>query len=606
MMRPPRLFATFALAVATCCSPAPSQPAPSPSATPAGADWVTLATAARQSPAQGDGLRRQWTGADGGQVSVAVIAPRIAGRPVIALRPVAGDNAPAIAAALARLRAAGGGTLRLAPGTWPIAGGPPGLALDRLSDVLIDGSGAKLVFANWGDGILISRAERIALRGLSLGYARPPVIMARVRDGRLAFAGAAPPPGTPLYQVSAAPPGGARVLLGKAGKPLGADGTVPGGLEGFAPDQPVQVKLAWYRGGTIRIGDPGNVPVSHDITLDGVTVRDSAGSGVVADLMGRGLAIVGAQIGVRGAGSAIAYDAFHVTAAGGDILVENSDFTGSGDDAINIAAPILDAALDPGGATATLGGNVSPVYPGVRLALFDASLQLVGTAQVAQRAPRGADNRVRVTFATPVGAGAVRYARNMDLLAQRYAIVGNRFADSVGHGVLAQTPNGLIRDNQFTGLRYNAIRLLTSAMWYEGTGALNVVVAGNRIAETGQDTRPGRVWAAITVFAELAGGNGIAPLASVPLNARLLIRDNRITGVDQGCIAISNATDVTVKNNRCTAFGRKPGGVRMLAERADLAAGLAQLPAKGAYIARGDGMWVDAATTARIAVDTPR
>ncbi|MEH3122967.1 MAG: hypothetical protein PGN16_13485 [Sphingomonas phyllosphaerae] len=594
-----RFPAALGVLIATCCAPVPSQ-----SAT---ADWSALATAARQSPASGDGLRRSWNGADGRPVTVAVLAPNVEGRPVIALDPAAGDNGPAIAAALARLRAAGGGTLRLAPGTWSIAGGPPGLALDGLSDVLIDGPGAQLVFGQWGDGILISRAARLKLRGLSLGYARPPVVKARVSGGRLAFTGPAPDAGAPIYQVAGPGTAGTRTLLGRQGRPLGANGTVGGGLGDFAPDAPVRVNLSWYKGGAIRIADPGDKPVSHDITLDHVTIRDSAGGGIVADLMGRGLAIVGAKLGGDG-DSAIAYDAFHVTAAGGDILVEDSDFIGSGDDAINIASPIIDATLDAGGRTATLSGVSARVYPGARLALFDAGLQLLGTAEVASRAPRDPAGRMQVTFTAPVGAGAVRYARNMDLLSQRYAIVGNRMADCVCHGVLAQTPNGLIQDNQFSGLRYNAIRLLTSAAWKEGTGAYNVVVAGNRIADTGQDTRPGRVWAAITVFGELAsnGPGGQAPLAPGPLNAGLLIRDNQIDGVDQGCIAVSNAADVVLKDNSCARFGRQPGTMRMLADRANLSTSLARLPAKSAYVAGGSGVWIDPGSTTRVNADTSR
>ncbi|WP_156026052.1 hypothetical protein [Sphingomonas phyllosphaerae] len=593
-----RFPAALTVLVATCCTPAPSQ-----SAT---ADWAALATNPRQSPASGDGLRRTWTGADGRPVTLAVLAPRVAGRPVIALDPTPGDNGPAIAAALARLRAAGGGTLRLAAGTWPIAGGPPALALDGLSDVLIDGPGAQLVFAQWGDGILISNAARVTLRGLSVGYARPPVVKARVSGGRLAFSGPAPDAGAPIYQVSAAGPAGVRTLFGKQGKALGAGGMLPGGLGDFAPGAPVQVKLTWYKGGAIRIGDPGDKPVSHDIILDHVTVRDSAGGGIVADLMGRGLAIVGARLG--GGGSAIAYDGFHVTAAGGDILVEDSDFTGTGDDAINIASPIIDASVDAGGRTATLSGATARVYPGARLALFDAGLQLLGTADVATRAPRDPAGRMRVTFTTPVDAGAARYARNLDLLSQRYAIVGNRMADCICHGVLAQAPNGLIKDNQFAGLRYNAIRLLTSAAWKEGAGAYNVVVANNRIADTGQDTRPGRVWAAITVFGELAGNGpgGQAPLAPGPLNAGLLIRDNQIDGVDQGCIAVSNAADVVLKDNSCSRFARQPGTMRMLADRADVATGLARLPAKTAYVAAGSGVWIDPSNTARVDTDSSR
>jgi hypothetical protein len=593
----PHVLASFARAALVALLATGSAPTQSLGA-PTG--WAALATTARQSPASGDGVRRSWTGADGRPLTVAVLAPHLDGRPVIALDPVCGDNGPAIVAALARLHAAGGGTLRLARGTWPIAGGPPGLLLDGLSDVLIDGPGAKLVFARWGDGILISNAARVMLRGLSLGYADPPVVAARVSGGRLHFSGVAPVPGTTIYQVSAPGVAGARRLLSRQGQPLGAGGALPGGLSDFAPGTPVQVKLSWYSGAAIRIGDPGDTPLSHDITLDHVTVRDCAGSGITVDFMDRGLAIVAATLGGAG-GSAIAYDGVHVTAAGGDLLIENSDFTGMGDDAINIATPIIDARLDPDRRGVTLSGVASHVSSGTRLALFDAGLRLLGTAVVAARTPRDPAGRLRATFVAPVPAGAVRYARNLDLLSVRYAIVGNRITDCLCHGVLAQAPNGLVQGNSFTRLRFNAIRLLTSAAWREGTGAHNVVVAGNRIADIGQDTRPDRVWAAITVFGELdsARPGTPPPLAAEPLNAGLLIRDNQIDGIGQGCIAISNANEVTLRHNRCGRFGQRPGMRQKLTYRAD-PHGASSLPSAGR------GLWIDPSTTARVTIDAGR
>lgn len=599
-MIPPRIgLAALALAVATCCSPAPSQASADRGAVDRG--WSALATQPRQTPAAGAALMRSWAGADGQTVALGVAAPRLANRPTLTLRPVAGDNGPAIQAALATLRAAGGGTLRLAPGSYPVADGPPAVAMDGLSDVLVDADGARLVFAQWGDGILISQAARLAIRGLSVGYARPATVAAQVRGGRLVFPGGAPDAGTTVHQITDLRPDGQRLLLGKDGR---APAAAP--LNGFADGDPVQVKLAYYRGGAIRIADHGDRPVSHDITLDHVTVRDSAGGGVVVDLMDRGLAIVDSQFGTPGP-SAIAYDALHVTAAGGDILVENNRFSGSGDDAINLASPILDAALNPGGRTAVIGGTGARVYPGARLALFDAALRLVGTAQVAGRLPRDPAGRMATTFTAPVAAsGDVRYARNMDLLGRRYAVVGNQIADCLCHGVLVQNPDGLVRDNSFTGLRYNAIRVVTSAMWREGAGAQNVVVARNRIDTTGQDDRRGMMWAAITVYGELAAdGAPQPPLATAPLHAGLLIRDNQIADVDQGCISVSSAVDVTLADNRCTGFNRRVDRQRMLIERASVADGLRRLPAKGAYLARGDGVWIDPLSTAHVRENAP-
>lgn len=602
-MRP---LSFVAMVLATCCAPAPSQ-----SAGATAGDWTTLATAARQTPARGAGLQRRWTGADGQAVTLAVIAPQLGGHPVVTLQPAAGDNGPAIRAALARLRAAGGGTLRLAAGRYPIAGGPPAVAIDGLTDVLVDGPGARLVFANWGDGILISNSARVAIHGLTVGYAQPAMVAARVRGGALAFTGAAPAAGASVYQVTGLGTSGRRVLLGKQGDPLAAAASgrmaLPAAaLDGFADGDAVQVKLAYYRGAAIRIADPGDRPVSHDITLDDVTVHDSAGGGVVADYMGRGLAVVNSHFGAGAdAGNddpgGIAYDALHVTAATGDILVENNSFTGSGDDAINLASPIFDASAAGGGRTATIGGKAARVYPGARIAFFDAALQLLGTAQVTARAPRDAAGRMTTSFATPIPGGAIRYARNMDLLGTRYAIVGNQIADCVCHGILVQNPDGLVRDNRFAGLRYNAIRIVTSAAWMEGAGAQDVVIADNHIAQTGDDDRRGMVWAAITAFGELApDGAAQAPVAAAPLHADLLIRGNRIANVGQGCVSISSATDVTLRDNDCTGFNRQLAREPMLLERADVAAGVRRLPAKGAYLARGDGVWIDPLSTARV------
>jgi len=71
------------------------------------------------------------------------------------------------------------------------------------------------------------------------------------------------------------------------------------------------------------------------------------------------------------------------------------------------------------------------------------------------------------------------------------------------HGVQAQGPNGIIRGNRFEKTRCNAIRLLTSGTWNEGSGAQKVVVANNIVRGAGADTKRWFVWAAITVYAEL-------------------------------------------------------------------------------------------------------
>jgi hypothetical protein len=619
-MRAHAWIAAAVVAMASCAA-APSQTV--------GRDpWVDLATAQRTSPVgPGQGTGIGWTGADGKPVSVGVAAPQLGNHPtVITLAPGAGDNGPAIQQALVRLHSAGGGTLRLSPGDYAIASGPPAVLIDGATDVLIDGTGARLVFAQWGDGVLIRNSARLAIRGLSVGYARPAVLAATVKQGpggaQLAFdpAYGALPPGLSAHQVTvydraagSYKDGARRLLLGRDGAAFtpAASGRIalPGsGLDAFSDGDAVEVKLTYYKGGAIRIADPGDQPVSHDITLDGVTVRGSAGGGIVADLMGRGLAVLNSQIGLRngpGGVVTIAYDAFHVTAMTGDILLRGNRFTGSGDDAMNLASPIF-AVTDPEGSTATLVVKGGGVYPGAKIALFDGNLRLVQVAQVASRAARDPNGATRATFAGSPIADSVRYARNMDLLSTRYAVLGNDVSRCQCHGLLVQGPNGLVRGNSFESLRANAVRLTTSAWWKEGAGAQNVVVEKNRIQDTGADDRGGIVWAAIAVYAELGDDGGISQpqVATAPINARIAIRDNTISGVDQGCVSVASATDVTLRDNSCSDFNRRLNRQQFMVERNGVAAGIQRVPAKSAYLARGNGIWIDPLSTSHVPVAT--
>jgi hypothetical protein len=580
--------------------------------------WSDLATEARISPARGTSASLAWTGADGKPVRVAVDAPDLAGHPaVVTLRPTSGDNGPALVAALERLRSSGGGTLRMMPGNYPVAGsaGKPALPMRGLSDILVDGPGARIVFARWGDGILIDHGARIALRGLSLGYQKQSVLRATVRSGTLVPAqGQYVPSAATAHQVTtiqtpAASGDERRLLLGREGTPMtrrpGGSYSLGVALSPLPDGGDVYVKLTYYDGAPVRIGDAGDVPSSHDITLDGITVRDSAGGGVVVDMMARGLAVLNSQIGQRRPDgvATIAYDALHITAMTGDVLIQRNRFTGSADDAMNLSSPIYDLAPDAAGG-ATVGPKNQGVGAQARVALFDERLQLLGVTTLASRAGRDASGRIKVTFAPGTNTGAARYLRNMALLTGGYAVVGNDVAECHCHGLLAQGPNGLVRDNRFTGLAANAVRLVTSAWWKEGAGAQNLVVERNIIRDTGVDGRRGIVWAAITAYAELGDDGGVSQpaIAALPINDNIVIRDNDIAQVAQGCVSVASAVDVVVQANTCRMFNRNLNRSVLLVERTSVADGVRRLPAKTAYLARGDGIWIDPVSTARVKV----
>ncbi len=616
------LRSAFVVAAAICCCASVREQ--NPTSIPQG--WVNvLATrGAGSARASGAGSSYKWIGADNQSLSVSIAAPDVAGRAVATIRPVAGDNSAQINAALSRLKAAGGGTLRLAPGDYPLAGGPPALALNGLRDVAIEGRGATLTFAQWGDGIRIQNCQRLALRGLSLRYAQPAVISAVVRSSdrgntlvvdpsqKAALAHAK------IFQVTEYDrsgggfvPNSRRLLLGRGGESATGDGsngfTLPSGkLKDFADGRPVEVKLSYYNGAAVHIADAGDTPVSENITLDGLTIQNSPGMGIVVDLMGSGLAVLNSQIGVRAPRSnavTIAYDALHVTAMTGDILLQGNKFTASGDDAINIGSPIYDVLPGASGTSATLVAKTGGVYVGATLAFFDANLRWLGNAAIAKRSARSPAAQIGVTLADAVPEGA-RYARNIDLLSSRYAIADNEIYRCQCHGVLAQSPNGIIEGNKFDALLANAIRLVVSAWWREGSGVQNVVVKNNIITDTGNDSRRGVVWGAITAYAELGDGGGQdqPAVATQKINDTISIEGNTISGVDQGCISVASSSHVRIADNVCRQFNRRLDKGQLLLERTDPAAGIRRLPAKTGYLKQGIGIWIDPLSTSNVDV----
>lgn len=580
-------------------------------------EWWTLATAAPASPvAPGPGvLGERWTAPDGSPAAVAVALPRPpAGAPRIAVTP-GDDDAATLEDAARRLRAAGGGVLALAPGIYRIAVTParPGLTFAGLHDVTIAGTGARLVFEGWGNGIVLRNSSRIAVQGLSLGYARPAVLAATVRPGAAATmveldpGTPAPPQGARAYQVS--------VLYGPHALYAGGPGRylfyrapldlVPAGgrryvLTGFTAPLPagarVAIKLSAYLGAALAVDDAERAPPSNDLVLDHVAIRNGPGMGVFVARMGRGLAIVDSQFGEPGAPAAtIAYDGLHVSGMAGDILVRNNAFTRTGDDAINLASPLFEAAPVQGDQLAVRlrGGGLAP---GAAAALFDAALGYVGRGTVAR--PEGVAAAAPATPLRILGPGfradQVRYVRDLGLLGNRYAIVGNRIGACECHAILAQGPNGLVRANRITDTGFNAIKIVTSAFWKEGAGAQNLIVEDNVITRTGQDLRRGLVAAAIMAYAEDAATP--PGLLAVPVHARLIVRRNRIVGAAQGCVSVASAADVLLERNDCGA--QAPAEALPMA--ADLLARVHDAPARAARLFGVPRIWVDPSTTRNV------
>lgn len=533
--------------------------------------WRQLVTANAISPvapAPGD-LALDWMGANGRQVSLVVKAPASQG-PVVTVASIGDgqDARPAFRAALDRARQIGAHRIVVPQGRYVFRTTEPGdkghLWIHDLQDVTLDGQGSTLVFANPGTGLNISAVTRLKLTHLTLDYG-----IATWATGKISTTNGAPslslesgPPGgsSKIYQVSGFDPttrtwpsNGSRLFFGRKNPELalvGANRRTAPQFRNVAGDQNVAVKLHFYEGAAINVYD-GLAGPSSDLIFDDVHVLSATGMGFKVKMRGRGLAIVNSSIAPDPNGSRLfstEYDAIHVAATGGDVLIRNNRIRGQGDDALNLRSPIYALAQGAAGSSSvTLSDTAQTIAPGDTLAFFDGDGEYLFQAVVRSRSATVADNvTLGLDRPVPQGGGA-RYARDMALTSSRYAVVDNDISNCECHGVLAQVPNGLIRDNRFTNLRFNAIRLLTSLEpWREGAGAFNVVVEQNTISHTGPDTSLPVPWGAISVY----GLKGSA-LLSNPVNGDIIIRDNTLSNIAQDCFMVASSRGVTVTGNRC-------------------------------------------------------
>ncbi len=539
-------------------------------------DWATLAAAQAQSPvraAPGD-LVRDWTGPDGRAVRVVVRLPQPRpGELSVSPPPPAQDARPVLDAALAEVRRRGLGRLKLQPGTYVLRSATPGghWLLQGLQDLDIDARGAHLVFTANAPGVVVSTSQRVRLSGATLSYQLLTSSLARLRqqDGRRELVldeGVPVTDDTRLFYLTEYDraarqwvKGGTRLILPPgAPAPLrrvqGQVYTSPA-LDSLRLDSSYAVFHQWYGGAAFKIDDQPGPQQAEDVVVQDVTVQNAPGMGFLVYGLKRGFALLGSRV-MPAPDSAMPvssnFDALHIQSGGGDLLIADNHFVAQGDDGINLNNPVHPVVrIEDQGRSLVLSTYARFIRRGDRLAFFAGDGRLLGLADVtAVPEPLGGlDYRVRLSRAIE-GLDTRSAVRDLALLASRYVVERNTVERCHCHGLLAQLPNGLIRNNTFSQLAYNAVRLLTDVgPWREGVGAINVAVRDNDIRDTGPDQAPAMPWAAIAVYGTGRGG----AVVDEPVNQFIEIRGNRIQRVQQGCITVASARAVTVADNECSA-----------------------------------------------------
>jgi hypothetical protein len=531
-------------------------------------DWRAVAQSDSISPVKpgpGD-LVEQRTGANGRPIRVVVLAPRPpagAGAVFVKPPPPGADASALLTQALQKARRSGAHRLVLAPGVYRLASrsrvvdADAALVLRDLQDFTIEGPGATLLVASSGNGLVISNCQRLRLRGVTIDYDTPTsgsgVVVEKAGhkvirlDPRVAA-------GDKLHQVIVRSQDvDRRYFFGRKGVALqrsGGELSAGAAFDKLPAGAPVLLKYHHYQGAAIQVRDANHRHASSDLIFDRVVIHASTGAGFDIERKGRGLALLNVEIRARPDGPplSVEYDGVHLTSFAGDLIVRDSLIRDQGDDAINLSTVVHRVeSAPPGSDEIVLSHRTDVIAVGDTLAFFDLSGGYVSQARVRGFLP--SPQHARVKLDRPAPPLALAYARNLDLLGRRYVIAGNRIGPCQCHGILAQTPNGVIEDNVLRGLRFNAIRVLTSLKpWKEGAGPFNIAVVNNQIRDTGGDRNRTVPHAAISVYVQ----NGTY-LTTSPVGADVVIKGNLITNVAQGCIHAEGVRNLEVGGNRCTS-----------------------------------------------------
>jgi hypothetical protein len=458
------------------------------------------------------------------------------------------------------------------------------LVLDDLQDLVIDGQGAEFVFTRPANGFLVTNVRRVVIRNLIVDYdlrLASPGVVQRESDGATtirvddAFPIDASTPVQAVTRYTHATRSWAKALpevYYPANLTLRRAQTLQSPSFGvFTPGTEVIVRHHVYDGVAFH-----TTTNAADIAYEDVTVFGSPGVAFFVWNADRGLRFSRNRIARRALGTrfvSAASDGIHIGPTRGDIIVEDNDFSGQGDDSLNIHGMWLQVVQIAGNTVTLRRANEGLVHAGDQLRFVrpgDLSEKWRGTA-AAVRGTNGPDYVVTLDTAPPSNLALGDLAGNLTRSNARFLVRGNAFHDHRARGMLIQAPQGLVENNTIRDVTMQGLHLTTDAkFFYESTGLDDVVVRGNTISGVGyagEVYADGRHMAAISLIGDVATG-----LSSYPVHRHVRIENNTIVDTPGLAVLVASADGVTVQDNTIVRSNQIPFSVLRSGTRIDAAA----------------------------------
>ncbi len=432
-----------------------------------------------------------------------------------------------------------------------------GLDLRGCRDVTILAYGAILMINGFMEPVGIRDSERITIRGLTIDHVRKPFSEGVIADATQEWIDVLFPSEYPMKASAPAP----RVFSYDE-----EEGRFAWISIDSSSAEEIEPQKMRYRGsgGKELIGRkvyfthtfhsrPG-ILISHsrEIKLRDVTINSQPGMGIVGfksrDIDIRRLHVVPSE----GLHMSTNTDATHFASCSGKICVEDSTFSGHGDDAINVHNYYYSISQVQGNVCTltveapTWTHSQEPDIPeaGYVLALVDkATMRPEQTYIIKESVQQGKAAAVRLDHELPEDTTKYLLANLTDLpvLSFRNNYVHNHLA----RAVLIKTHEALVENCLFECSMGTAIHVAAESWWHEGIPSKNVVIRGNTFLRCSAE------WRAGAVLVNVDSPNPTAP----DLHDTIVIEDNTVVNSRAAvAFSIANVHHVKLMGNRFEGF----------------------------------------------------
>ncbi|MEZ0297747.1 MAG: right-handed parallel beta-helix repeat-containing protein, partial [Candidatus Methylacidiphilales bacterium] len=252
-----------------------------------------------------------------------------------------------------------------------------------------------------------------------------------------------------------------------------------------------------------------------------------------------------------------AADGIHTGESSGYLVIRNCEFTGLGDDCINLHDNAWQGGIVYGENPAQVKFMNCPkhrlrIEPGNVIRFFKpdyspTGIDLTVSSVNYDSKPNeyGPTAAISITFTTPVppGLSPLSIALNTHFGTTNVHIADCRFVRTNGRGILFAGNNATIENCIFDATPLQLYTEIMDNWWGEGQGCSNIVVRNNKFNNVKYGSTRGQ-GAAIFMGATIPWG-----LTEVPLFNNMLIENNTIVDSDGPALYISSARNIVARNN---------------------------------------------------------